>query len=215
MRLAYLAPSGPDPFILRALRDAGHLVEAADLQALETGEAGRFEALLLDGAAVSEEGVRTASTLAADAFVVALVAPEADGICAGLLRAGADACLMRPVSVIELQARLEALERSAARRRPEPESRLKLLWAERAAAVDGRSVALTAQEFRVLEALTRRPGEVLTAHDVVRLAWGEDAEVDPGLVSTYVARLRAKLERPFGLQLITAVRGHGYRFEGA
>jgi DNA-binding response OmpR family regulator len=54
---------------------------------------------------------------------------------------------------------------------------------------------------------------VATAEEIVRLAWGEADEVDPALVSTYVARLRAKLERPAGLKLITAVRGHGYRIE--
>lgn len=215
MRLAYLAPSGPDPFLLRALRDAGHVVEPADLHTLEAEGPAVFDGLLLEGPAASLEGVRAAATSAAGAFVVVLAASEAESASAELLRAGADACLRRPVSVIELQARLEALQRTAGRRRPDPvgEARLKLLPAERSVAVEGRAVALTAQEFRVLEALLRRPGEVLTPEDLVRLAWGEEAEVDPALVSTYVARLRAKLERPSGLKLITAVRGHGYRIE--
>ena len=142
-------------------------------------------------------------------------APLDERVRAGLLRAGADACLPRPVSLIELQARLEALARASVRRPDDPAStgRLRLLPASRAAALGERTVRLTAKEFQVLEVLVQRPGEVLTPADIVRLAWGEAADVDPALVSTYVARLRAKLERPFGIEMIRAVRGHGYRFE--
>ena len=213
MRLAYLAPPDADPYVLRALRDAGHVVEATDRHGLH--DQARFDVLLLDGSDLSPEAVRAAAALAGGAFVVVLGAPKDERARAGLLRAGADACFPQPVSLRELLARLEAWERSSAQRGAEPraQGRLKLAPAERSAVVDGRTVALTAKEFLVLETLARRPGEVLSAHDIVRLAWGDEVEVDPTLVSTYVARLRAKLERPFGLEVITAVRGHGYRFE--
>ena len=63
---------------------------------------------------------------------------------------------------------VEAWERSSLRPAGEAgsEGRLKLLPAERSAAVDGRLVALTAQEFQVLQTLARRPGEVLGAADL-------------------------------------------------
>ena len=210
MRLAYLAAGRPDPYLLKALRDAGHLVEATDRHGLDGGG---FDALILDAPDVSPEAVRQMAASAGGAFVLVVGAPgEA---CAGLLRAGADACLPRPVSLIELQARLEALARARGRRpdEPAPAGGLRLLPASRAAALGERTIPLTAQEFRVLEVLVQRSGEVLTPADIVRLAWGEASDVDPALVSTYVARLRAKLERPFGIEMIRAVRGHGYRFE--
>lgn len=212
MRLAYLAARRPDPYLVKALRDAGHLVEATDRHGLDGGG---FDALILDEPDASPDAVRQAADLAGGAFVVVVGAPLDERVRAGLLRAGADACLPRPVSLIELQARLEALARASVRRPDDPAStgRLRLLPASRAAALGERTVRLTAKEFQVLEALVQRPGEVLTPADIVRLAWGEAADVDPALVSTYVARLRAKLERPFGIEMIRAVRGHGYRFE--
>lgn len=212
MRLAYLAAERADPHLVRALRDAGHLVEATDWHGLEGGG---FDVLILEESDVSPEAVRRTAALAGGAFVVIVGAPREERARAGLLRAGADACLPRPVSLIELQARLEAFARARRRRPDDPAStgRLRLLPATRAAALGELTIPLTAKEFQVLEVLAQRPGEVLTPADIVRLAWGEAAEVDPALVSTYVARLRAKLERPSGLEMIRAIRGHGYRFE--
>ena len=210
MRLAYLAAGRADPHLVKALRDAGHLVETTDWYGLESGG---FDAVILDEAGASPEAVRQAAELGGGAFIVVVDAPHAERARAGLLRAGADACLPRPLSLIELQARLEALVRGRRPDDPAGAGGLRLLLGARAAALGARTVALTAKEFQVLEALVRRPGEVLTPADIVRLAWGEAADVDPALVSTYVARLRAKLERPFGIEMIRAVRGHGYRFE--
>jgi DNA-binding response OmpR family regulator len=212
VRLAYLAIGRPDPHLVKALRDAGHLVEATDRHGLEGGG---FDALILDEPDVSPGAVREAAERAGGAFVMVVGAPLDERARAGLLRAGADACLPRPVSLIELQARLEAFARATARRPDDPASggRLRLLPAARAAVLGALTVPLTAKEFQVLEVLAERPGEVLTPVDIVRLAWGEAADVDPALVSTYVARLRAKLERPSGTPMIRAVRGHGYRFE--
>lgn len=216
MRLAYLSARGADPYLVKGLRDAGHLVEVIDRHGLEGSS---FDALILDQPDASPEAVREAAALAGGAFVVVVGAPGDERARAGLLRAGADACLPRPVSLIELQARLEALARAWVGRQvcsqgePAAASRLRLLPASRAAALGALTVPLTAKEFQVLEVLVQRRGEVLAPADIVRLAWGEGADVDPALISTYVARLRAKLERPFGVEMIRAVRGHGYRFE--
>jgi DNA-binding response OmpR family regulator len=212
VRLAYLAARRPDPYLVKALRDAGHLVEATDRYGLEDGG---FDALILDEPDAS--AVCEAAALAGGAFVVVVGAPLDEHARAGLLRAGADACLPRPVSLIELQARLEAFARTTGRRpgagEPASAGRLRLLPAARAATLGELTIPLTAKEFQVLEVLVERPGQVLTPADIVRLAWGEGADIDPVLVSTYVARLRAKLERPAGIKMIRAVRGHGYRFE--
>jgi len=212
VRLAYLAAGSPDPHLVKSLRDAGHLVEAVDRHGIEDSS---FDALIIDEPDVSPEAVHEAAALARGAFVVVVGAPGDERARAGLLRAGADACLARPVSLIELQARLEAMARAWNGRPGEPAAagQLRLLPASRAAALGALTIPLTAKEFQVLDVLVQRPGEVLTPADIVRLAWGEAAEVDPALVSTYVARLRAKLERPAGVEMIRAVRGHGYRFE--
>jgi DNA-binding response OmpR family regulator len=206
VRIAYLAEDRPDPFLLRALRDAGHVVEPVDPHGLDGA---RFDALVLDAPEATVEAVRRAAARANGAYVIALGAPSRPGARADLFRAGADACFARPVSLIELQARLEAQGRAAGRQ--PAQGRLRLLPAERAAAVDEQTIPLTVQEYRVLEALAHRPGVVLAAAEIVRLAWGEDAEIDPALVSTYVSRLRAKL----GPAMIRAMRGHGYLFDPA
>lgn len=212
MRLAYVAASRSDGFLQKALSDAGHLVEARDADGLE---AAGFDAVILDLPRLTPALARAAAERSGGAAVIAIVSgDERSG--ADLLRAGADACLRRPVSVLELLARLDALTQGATPRAAPTTAqrdRLSLDPAARTVAFQGRVVALTPLEFRVFEALAARPGRVMSAAEIVALAWGEAGDADPAIASTYVSRLRAKLERPFGLELIRAVRGHGYRFD--
>ena len=73
---------------------------------------------------------------------------------------------------------------------------------------------LTSQEFALLEAMARRPGEVLTREHLVHLAWDIAYEARSNVVDVYVRRLRDKVDRPFGCASIETVRGAGYRIRG-
>jgi two-component system KDP operon response regulator KdpE len=79
------------------------------------------------------------------------------------------------------------------------------------ATLGGRSLVLTPTEFRLLEVLVRRKGQVASEADLIREVWGVRRS-DPGLVRRYILMLRKKLEiDPSEPVWIRTVRGFGYR----
>jgi two-component system OmpR family response regulator len=72
-------------------------------------------------------------------------------------------------------------------------------------------IDLSAKEFGLLEALMRRPGDVLTRLELIEQAWDLAYETRSNVVDVYVRRLRRKLDDPFGTSSLETVRGAGYR----
>jgi two-component system, OmpR family, response regulator len=72
-------------------------------------------------------------------------------------------------------------------------------------------VELSAKEFALLETFMRRPGRVLTRHDLLEHAWDYEYERRSNVVDVYVRYLREKVDRPFGRTSLETVRGTGYR----
>ena len=80
--------------------------------------------------------------------------------------------------------------------------------------VNGSPLALTANEFRLLEFLMARPGVVFSREQLLNGVWGESRAITDRTVDVYVLRLRQKLEKdPTNPVLIHSVRGFGYTFE--
>jgi DNA-binding response OmpR family regulator len=76
----------------------------------------------------------------------------------------------------------------------------------RRASVDGRSVSLTAREFRMLETLMQHAGQVLSREQLLSHVWGYDYDPGSNVVDVYVGYLRRKL----GNGAIQTIRGMGY-----
>ena len=74
----------------------------------------------------------------------------------------------------------------------------------------GRSVDLTALEFRLLEYLARNASIVLSRDRILSAVWGLDAETSSNIVDVYVGYLRSKLEAEGEPRLIHTIRGAGY-----
>jgi two-component system OmpR family response regulator len=74
----------------------------------------------------------------------------------------------------------------------------------------GKVIELQAQEFRLLEFLMRNIGRVVTRTMLLEKVW--DLHFDPrtNIVETHMSRLRGKVDRGFGTELIHTVRGAGY-----
>ena len=197
------------------------------------------EGFAVDVALDGTDGLWLAREQPYDAIVLDLMLPGVDGrqLCATLrdernwtpvlvltardgerdeveaLDTGADDYLTKPFSYGVLLARLRALLRRGARERPAvlEAGDLRLDPAARRAWRGDVEVALTARELGLLELLLRRRGEVLSKRDILDHVWDYDFEGDPNIVEVYVARLRAKLDRPYGRAAIETVRGSGYR----
>jgi DNA-binding response OmpR family regulator len=122
--------------------------------------------------------------------------------------AGGDDYLPKPFDVKELLARVEALAR---RGRPAaaPVGGLVLDPARHSLRHGDAEVLLTPTEFRMLAAITSRPGEVVRRQSVVAAAWPDGARVSDNTVDSYVRRLRGKLREIDSPVSLRTVRGVG------
>lgn len=134
------------------------------------------------------------------------------------LRSGADDYLTKPFGTAEFVARVQALLRRQRAAGPLPEvfddGSVRINFATHAVFVDGEPVELTPTEFRLLTALVRHRGQVLSPVKLLELAWSDPLGIGPDRVKYTVMRLRRKLgAETGGDSAIEAVRGFGYRYK--
>ena len=131
---------------------------------------------------------------------------------AALLDLGADDYLEKPFGMRELGARVRALLRRAPSAVKEHASVGGLVVDGRAhaARMDGLALELTPTEFRLLAALTARPGQIIDRRALLKAGWPDERDPDPEWLKAHLARLRAKLGAA-GAPLPENVRGVGYR----
>jgi DNA-binding response OmpR family regulator len=161
----------------------------------------------LDGATVCRE-IRSLS----DTPIVIVSGEQDLGVTVELLDAGADDYIRKPFSGDELLARTRAVvrRRDGVKRRSGAgwsldRARHEIRW-------NGQLLNVTVTEFRILERLLERLGEVVERRELLLYAWHGVPDPDPLWLKPHVARLRDKL-RAAGAPEPAAVRGVGYRIE--
>lgn len=137
------------------------------------------------------------------------------------LELGADDYMTKPFSVRELAARIRTVLRRAHGGGGEVEQDadratfgpLLVDYAAGEVSIDGRPVALTATEFKLLTTLARRPGRIFSRTQLMEVALGGYYEGYERSIDTHISNLRKKIEPDPGQpRFILTVHGLGYKF---
>ena len=132
------------------------------------------------------------------------------------LETGADDFMLKPFSVRELLARIEALLRRRVPRRiasvlsvGDTEINRDAMQVRRR----GRIVELGPTDLRLLDLFMTQAGKVLARQDILNAVWGQDAIIEERTIDVQVGRLRKALLTAWRTDPITTLRGAGYRFD--
>jgi len=207
-------------FVCRVLEVLGLRVFEAENQRRGLVEAGtrKPDLIILDLGLPDGSGIDFITALRVWTRVPVIVlsarVQEADKVAA--LDAGADDYLTKPFGMAELLARVRvALRHGRSGAGGEPVVHLgavRVDLAARRVQRDSEDIHLTPVEFRLLTALLKAPGRVLTHRHLLREVWGPNASEHGHYLRIYMARLRRKLEAdPARPRYLLTETGVGYR----
>jgi two-component system OmpR family response regulator len=203
-------------FVVKGLKEAGHVVEHADngrdglfLAASET-----FDTIILDRMLPGGiDGLRLLETLRSqnNATPVLLLSAlsQVDDRVAGL-KAGGDDYLTTPVALL---ARVEALTRRGKSDGPQTKlivGDLEMDLLSRMVRRGGQKIDLQPREFRLLEYLMRHAGQVVTRTMLLEGVWDYHFDPQTNVIDVHVSRLRQKIDKPYPTPLIHTIRNAGY-----
>ncbi len=130
------------------------------------------------------------------------------------LGAGADDYVAKPFHVEEIVARSNALlRRSGGWASAELTCGPVVLDIKRQRlTVNGVEIELTGHEYKLLEHLMLRAGEVISKTELTERLYDQDFERDSNVIEVFIGRLRRKIDPDDELKPIETLRGRGYRF---
>ena len=205
-------------FLKKALTEAGHTVDHAlggrEGLLLAAGEP--YDVIILDRMLPEMDGLAILRTIRASGVKTPVLLLTALG---GIddrvegLEAGGDDYLVKPFAIAELLARVNAL----ARRPPPQEAATTLRVADltldrlsRTVTRGGARIELQPREFQLLEYLMRHAGRVVTRTMLLESVWDFHFDPKTNIVETHMSRLRSKVDKGRGAELIHTIRGAGY-----
>jgi DNA-binding response OmpR family regulator len=133
------------------------------------------------------------------------------------LQSGADDCLNKPFSLLELLARVHALLRRNSGTISDCSivGDLKLYRQEHRVERNGRRIELTPREFAILEVLMRNAGHPVSRATLLEEVWNMPPDATTNIVDVYVKYVRDKIDLPGEQKLTHSVRGFGYELRDA
>jgi len=204
-------------FVRRGLREQSFAVDLA--REGETGQAlalsETYDVIILDILLPKVGGKDILGSIRANGIrtpVIMLTAVDSVPLKVELLDMGADDYVTKPFSSSELLARVRSVMRRSA---GQPESQIKVAdlvldpAAHRVTRAK-RKIELTAKEYSLLHLLMENAGHPVTRTMIIEHVWDRNFDSFTNVVDVHVSRLRAKIDRDFGTQLIRTIKGVGY-----
>ncbi|MEG3177141.1 response regulator transcription factor [Sphingomonas sp. RB3P16] len=204
--------------LVAGLRHFGHdpVVAEDGRAALLLATDQTFEAVLLEVTLPYVDGFAVTRALRDAGFAGAIVIVTVHGDLADRLAglaAGADDYLLKPIDPAEIDARLAAILRRAARASEAGVMRagdIEVNEVKYRALRGGRVLALPRLEFAMLCELIRHKNGIVTRAMFYRDVWRQEVEPATNLVESYIRRLRGHLNAPGEPDPIATIRGVGY-----
>ena len=206
-------------FMSKGLTADGHTTTVVEdgVSGLDLALSGDFDLMVLDIGLPRLDGYGVLDGLRSQGSrmpVIVLTARDSVTDTVHALEGGADDYMPKPFRFAELLARVRLRLRQAGDQPTEREDALtvgpvRLDLRRRTASQGGREVELSAREFQMLELFMRNAGQVLSREQLLSHVWGYDFDPGSNVVDVYVGYLRRKV----GSNVISTVRGVGYRFE--
>jgi len=204
--------------LLRGLATDGIAADTVDQgqDALIRAGATQYDVIVLDVMLPDIDGFEVCRILrdrGVQAPVLMLTARDAVDDRVRGLDSGADDYLVKPFSFDELLARVRAMSRRGPIERPVvlEVGDLRLDSAKHQVWRGEHAIDLSRREYALLEALMRRPGDVLSRFELLEQVWSYEYENRSNVVEVYIRYLREKIDRPFERHTLQTVRGVGYR----
>jgi two-component system, OmpR family, alkaline phosphatase synthesis response regulator PhoP len=192
------------------------------LSGLKAARALKPDLIILDIMLPGMDGLEVLQHLRreSEVYVIMLTAKSEETDKVVGLSVGADDYLTKPFSARELVARVKAALRRYGQSGSAIETnmltfrRLRIDVGARRVWKDDEPVELTTLEFDLLHALAEHRGRVLSREQLLERVWGHDFYGEDRVVDVHLGHVRKKIEaEPANPELITTVRGVGYRFE--
>ena len=130
------------------------------------------------------------------------------------LEAGADDYVVKPFHVEEVTARVNALLRrtggwASSTMTAGP---VALDMSRQDLKVNDASIELTSYEYKIIEYLMVRAGQVISKTELTERLYDQDFERDSNVIEVFIGRLRKKMDPDNTIKPIETLRGRGYRF---
>ena len=132
---------------------------------------------------------------------------------------GADDYVVKPFSVAELVARVDALYRRIDGEGFQSDvltsGDFQLNLRRRELSKKGKKIEVTQVEFMIIKTFFKNVGKALSREDIMKIVWGENYQGDPKIVDVNMRRLRIKIEDDAAQpKHIITIWGYGYKWEG-
>lgn len=207
-------------FISYNLRNKGYLIATANdgVQAIRKAKEFRPDLILMDVMMPNKDGMEAVRELRVlpefeNTAIIFLTALNDERYEIEGLKIGADDFISKPIKPEVLATRIAATLR---RFKKDENQEQKLTFGELeinktkfTVYFKGEEIQLAKKEFELLSLLASKPGRVFLRNEILQRVWGTDVIVGDRTIDVHIRKIRQKA----GIDLITTVKGVGYKFE--